>query len=499
MRLANARRLAAALVAAIAGLASPAHAADAPMRDVMAIGNNWDGTAHIVDAYSFKVLMHVNIVPDLEERRLGMLSNPYYVLVRQVVGEGHDQLVDDMFTSRDGRQLYVSRPSLSDVVAIDLATRKIAWRVAVDGNRSDHMAISSDGARLLVSASTANVVDVIDTAKGRIVAKFPSGDSPHESNFSADDSRVFHASIGRVYAPTTDKASDMAKGKKIFEIVDARTWQVLSSFDLNDKLAEFGRPDIDGTIRPMAVSPDERYAYFQTSFHHGFVEYDFQQGKVTRALDLPARTQDYVLNSAHHGLAMNHDGTKLCAAGTIDDYVAIVHRDTFSSKLIDTGDRPYWATDSADGKLCFVSIAEDDYVSVVSYDQEKEVAKIPVGRHPQRIRAGKVLTAIVGAPESTKASRAPRLALALKTRTLPRARRRATLVLTSSERITKLNARLRRNGRTYARGNVARLDGRATLTLRVRRALRRGSYRLLLDGLTAGGQRARRTIAVRVR
>src|SRR4051812_19442636 len=308
MRLVHSCRMVAVLAAVTAGLASSAQAAPPPMRDVMAIGNNWDGTAHIVDAHTFKVLMHVNIVPDLEERRLEMMSNPYYALVQQVVGEGHDQLVDDMFTSPDGRQLYVSRPSLSDVIALDLATRKIAWRVKVDGNRSDHMAISADGKRLLVSASTANVVDVIDTAKGAIVAKFPSGDSPHESNFSNDGSRVFHASIGRVYAPTTDDKSDMAKGNKIFEIVDARSWQVLSSFDLNDKLAEFGRPDIDGTIRPMAVSPDERYAYFQTSFHHGFVEYDFQTGKVTRALDLPARTEDYVLNSAHHGLAMNAEG-----------------------------------------------------------------------------------------------------------------------------------------------------------------------------------------------
>src|SRR4051794_30238015 len=466
------RRLVVALAAALACGAAPAHAADAPMRDVMAIGNNWDGTAHIVDAHSFQVLMHLNIVPDLAERRLAMLSNPYYALVREVVGEGHDQLVDDMFTSRDGRYLYVSRPSLTDVVAIDLATRRIAWRVPVDGNRSDHMAISPDGTRLLVSASTANVVDVIDTAAGRIVAKFPSGDSPHESNFSADGSRVFHASIGRVYAPTTDKASDMAKGNKLFEIVDAGTWQVRTSFDLNDKLAEFGRPDIDGTIRPMALSPDERLAYLQTSFHHGFVEYDLERGRVTRALDLPARTEDYVLNSAHHGLAMNREGTKLCAAGTIDDYIAIVHRDDFSHKLIDTGDRPYWATDSADGTLCFVSIAEDDYVSVVSYAQEREVAKIPVGRHPQRIRAGQVQTAIVGAPAAGAKPRAPRLAVTVRTRTIPRARRRAKLVLASREPVTALKARLRRAGRTYASGRLARLDGRATLTLRVQRALR---------------------------
>src|SRR3712207_7178844 len=56
-----------------------------------------------------------------------------------------------LFRSHDGRTIYVSRPSFADVVAIDLATKKIVWRAPVDGQRSDHMAISPDGTRLLVS------------------------------------------------------------------------------------------------------------------------------------------------------------------------------------------------------------------------------------------------------------------------------------------------------------------------------------------------------------
>lgn len=54
-------------------------------------------------------------------------------------------------TSHDGRTLYVSRPSLADVVAIDLGTRQIVWRVRVEGFRSEHMGISPDGTRLLVT------------------------------------------------------------------------------------------------------------------------------------------------------------------------------------------------------------------------------------------------------------------------------------------------------------------------------------------------------------
>ncbi len=87
----------------------------------------------------------------------------YFLAIRELIGEGHDQFVDDMFSVNDGRLLVVSRPSLADVVAIDLTTGEIVWRFAVDGQRSDHMAISPDGRNVAVSASTGNVVHILDT------------------------------------------------------------------------------------------------------------------------------------------------------------------------------------------------------------------------------------------------------------------------------------------------------------------------------------------------
>jgi hypothetical protein len=54
------------------------------------------------------------------------------------------------------------------------------------------------------------------------------------------------------------------------------------------------------------------------------------------------------------------------------------------------GERPYWSTNSGNGKYCFVSVAGDDRVAVISYAKEEEVASIKVGDHPQRMRMGKV-------------------------------------------------------------------------------------------------------------
>ncbi|MDX6715766.1 MAG: hypothetical protein QOH30_2324 [Baekduia sp.] len=389
---------------ALAAGAPPAGAQAATTRDVVMVGNNWDGTADVLDGHTFQRLTRFDVVPDLAERMAEIRSDParlaYFLAIRQEIGEGHDQFVDDIFTSPDGRYAYVSRPSLADVAAFDLVTKQIVWRVRVDGQRSDHMALSADGQRLLVSASTARVVDVIDTAKGAIVDRIESGDTPHESNFSKDGTKIFHASIGTVYTPLDAPELDATKGDRWFEVIDAKTYKVLKRLDMGKILRDYGFPNMSSAVRPMTLSPDERFLYFQVSFFHGFVEFDLQQDKPTRLAMLPLsdaaqqlRRDEYVLDSAHHGLAMNGAGTKLCVAGTMSDYAAVVDRATFNTQIAAQGQKPYWATNSVDGKHCLVSFSGDDRVGVISYADAKEVASIPVGDHPQRMRTGRMVGA----------------------------------------------------------------------------------------------------------
>jgi PQQ-like domain len=381
----------------------------APTTPAVFAGNNWDGTADVLrwtpptrsKPAGFTRIARLNIIPDRDQRMQEILLDPvrlaYFLAIRQFVGEGHDQFVDDMYSTNDGTHLIVSRPSFADVVSIDIATGQIAWRFRVAGQRSDHMAISPDGKHVAVSASTGNVVHVLDTATGQEVWQFPSGDSPHENTYSRDGSRIYHASIGLVYTPADQPLLDSTKGQRYFQIVDTNTHQILERLDMGQKLAEAGYPDMSSAVRPMALSPDEQMVYFQVSFFHGFVEYDFNQDRVTRLANLPKLTQEprenYLLDSAHHGIAMNGAGTKLCVAGTMDDYAAIVSRRTFAYKLIQgVGTKPYWSTNSADGSHCFVSWSGTDSLSAISYDSEREVARIQVGDHPQRVRNGFVRT-----------------------------------------------------------------------------------------------------------
>jgi len=379
---------------AMAGLA------EANTRPVVFVGNNWDGTVNVFDAASYARVGMINVVPDKSQRMWELLLNPVkmtaFQAVRTLIGEGNDQLVDDMYSSNDGKLLIASRPSFADVVAINIATGKIVWRFTVDGYRSDHMALSPDGSKVAVSASTGNVVHVLEVATGRQVAKFASGNSPHENVYSKDGTKIYHASIGHVFTPLDPNFFDWTKGERVFQVVDTATHQVVKKFNMADKLNAAGLGHLSPAVRPMAHTPDERFFYFQLSFLHGFVEYDMVNDRVTRLARLPNFVPDlpqteYVNDSAHHGIAMNGAGTKLCVAGTMDDYVAVVDRATFGYTLLtDLGEKPYWVTSNKAGDRCYVSWSGTDQMSVISYATGKEIARVNVGNHPQRIREGYV-------------------------------------------------------------------------------------------------------------
>jgi len=423
--------------------------APAGLRDVMWVGNNWDGTASIVDARTFEVLKRgVDLIPDKQQELADILADPValamYLAINVGPGEGHDQYVDDMFTTLDGKYLAVSRPSFADVVWIDIAKATagapdaIVREQQMDGFRTDHMALSNDGRRLLVSDSTARQVieySMVDEtlADGTVVEMgdrirvFPSGETPHESNYSSNGRKVFHASIGRVYTPgdgtevldeLLDPISDLVKGDRWFQVVRNRDFEILKRWEMGEELAEAGHRAMSSAVRPMAISPGGRYLYFQVSFLHGYVVFDTRaddlngtsdytvggepepaRGAVVDVVRLEKRTTAprdlYVNDSAHHGLSIDEDGDTLCVAGTMDDYAALVDIASEEVTYFDeetTGHyygKPYWTTEGLGG-TCWISLSDADALAVLDVGTGEELAYREVGNHPQRVRHGYV-------------------------------------------------------------------------------------------------------------
>ncbi|WP_405109247.1 YncE family protein [Micromonospora sp. NBC_01405] len=401
--------LATALALTLATAPAPAVAAPAVvpaaagLAEVMFVGNNWEGTVDVIRPRGdYARLGRVNVVPDRQQRLWEIYLNPiklaFYLGIQQGPGEGHDQLVDDMYTTPDGTALVASRPSFADVVSIDLSTGAVRWRFPVSGFRSDHMAVSPDGTRVAVSASTSNKVHVLDINTGRQVGSFGTGDKPHENLFTGGGRHIWNMSIGEVNTSLDDPSQDWTKGDRHITIADAATLQTVKEIDMRPRLDAFGRGDLSDAVRPAVFTPDERRLYFQVSFFNGFVEYDVATDKITRIATLPKNpntSEDrttWVNDSRHHGMSVSPDGRKLCVAGTMDDYATVVDRATLAPGPLVAAGKPYWATVSGDGRDCVISEAGSDRVTAISFATGQKVASVPVGDHPQRVRIGHVPT-----------------------------------------------------------------------------------------------------------
>ncbi|MEU1598759.1 YncE family protein [Streptomyces sp. NPDC005708] len=394
---------AAALALTAGGTATAASAQDSPaaLREVMFVGNNWDGTADVIKSTGdFARIGRVDVIPDKAQRMAEINADPikwiYFMAIRNSVGEGHDQFVDDMYSTPDGRSMVVSRPSFADVVSIDLATGKINWRFPVAGYRADHMAVSPDGTRVAVSASTANKVQVLDIGTGRQLGEFATGDKPHENIFTKDGKYIWNMAIGDVNTALDDPAWDWTKGDRHITVVDATTFKQVKVIDMRSRLDAIGLKDFSDAVRPAVFSPDESKLYFQVSFFNGFLEYDVAADRITRVKTLPknpATSEDrttWVNDSRHHGISMNPSGTELCVAGTMDDYATVVNRATLQEGPLVTASKPYWATVSGDGKDCIISESGADQVTAIDFATGQKVTSVPVGDHPQRVRLAHV-------------------------------------------------------------------------------------------------------------
>lgn len=375
---------------------APSPAAAEP---VLFVANSVAGTVTVVDARTLGVLGTLNVIPDGGTPRDPVQAAVYPA----IVGRQGVNYAQGVAVSPDGQTLYVSRGYLGDVAAFRIATGQLVWRLQVSGVRADHVSLSADGRLLFVSALTANEVQVIDTARAAFVGSFATGDWPHVLEPSPDGRLIYNGSLGNQLLPSG------MDGKKQITVADAHTFAVVRTYPF------------DAGVRPFAIDPDGRTMFVQLSYFNGFDQFDLQTGRIVKKVDLPVsgpgaqmQPKDYPNQAAHHGIALSLDGRYVCDAGTISNYVALVRRPSLAPvTIIPVGSQPAEAETSIDGRYCFVTNRGPgegaDTVSVISYADRREVARVPVGRHPMEeqeaivplavLRAGGYLT---GSPSGTR-------------------------------------------------------------------------------------------------
>jgi YVTN family beta-propeller protein len=214
------------------------------------------------------------------------------------------------------------------------------------------------------------------------VAAFPTGTFPHQNDYSADGRYIFNESIGNVALP---QSAEALKGLRQLTVVDAHTFRLMHVCELQHGL------------RPTVFLPNG-IAYMELSYLNGFVVFDTNSCTILQTINQPFANgaaslpyDQYPLNSAHHGIALSGDGTRLCDVGTIDNYVAIVSVPALSNVgIINVGRKPYWGLTSVDGNYCLVSNSNDNDVWVIQYNPARVVAVVPVGGFPQRERLATV-------------------------------------------------------------------------------------------------------------
>ena len=245
---------------------------------------------------------------------------------------------------------------------------------------------------------------------GKPLRQFESGDTPHESNYSKDGSRIFHASIGKIYTPTdpslTCPEPDPSKGDQRFEIVDNTTFAGAEAVGHRPEAAP--RPASRAWPPRCVRWRSRRTSGRRTCSSRSSTATSTSTWSAARCSQVrPAAAErgrpEHAAGAVRPQLRAPRAGAsattarQLCVAGTMDDYVGLVDvrdpRDRKIFTLPHTGDRPYWATNGPGGSRCWVSIAGDDRVNVYDYATRTRLASLPVGDHPQRVRPGTISAA----------------------------------------------------------------------------------------------------------
>ena len=324
--------------------------------ELLYVANMHGGSVSVIDLAEFAVV---------DEIRMERVD---------VDGEQMAMQVDSLWASPDHRLVFMSRYPApigrgrgedrrpGDLVALDTATGEIAWALPLPA-QPNHISASPDGRFVYVPIRDRNYVEVIDTEERRAVSRIPCGWGPHGTEISADGRHLY---VGTIWQHT-------------LSVVDTVTRECTYRIPMGE------------SVRPFVISADERTAYVQLSRLHGFKVVDLQRRAVSATVHLPplapgTPVPEKVGYTVNHGMRMLSDESRLYAAASIADYIAVYSLpDLRLQSQIATGREPAFVKLSLDERFLCIPNRLDNTVSIFSVADESEVARIDVGDYPNRM------------------------------------------------------------------------------------------------------------------
>ncbi len=98
----------------------PAERRDRDVRRAVFVGNNWDGTADILDPTTFERLGRIDVVPDKAQRIQEIATNPYrfayFLAIRALIGETRRLMAQ---VPDDAERVRALEPAFSRLLAAD--------------------------------------------------------------------------------------------------------------------------------------------------------------------------------------------------------------------------------------------------------------------------------------------------------------------------------------------------------------------------------------------
>jgi YVTN family beta-propeller protein len=228
-------------------------------------------------------------------------------------------------------------------------------------------AVPTKAQTLVVLEKSGFKADLVDAATGKILAKLPTGQGPHEVAISPDGRTAYIPNYGpfAVYPPGDQTHTRLGN---TMTVVDVDQRKVKATFDVG---THAGPHDV-------RVSRDGKYLWVTTETPMALMELDAATGKL---LHLWPTQQDRV-----HMVVPTPDEKKFYLTNTVSGSVSVLDRASGAVKVIPTGPGTEGIDISPDGREVWVASRQDDKVEVISTANDAIVATFPSGgRGPVRL------------------------------------------------------------------------------------------------------------------